>query len=74
MPEIPGNDDHAWQLSCSDGLMTIAMPEEDARLIETRAKQAGISVEAYLRRQFDLPAEPPTTSADELRQIVVHPK
>ncbi len=57
--EILSDEDDEWRVSWYDGHMTIEMPEEDAREVETRAKEAGVSIEVYFRRRLGFPEEPP---------------
>jgi hypothetical protein len=51
-------EEDEWDVSWADGVMTIWLPEEDALEIEARAKEAGVSVEIYVRRKFGFPDEP----------------
>lgn len=59
------NHNDVWDMTydATNQAVLIDMPEEDAMEIAARAQEAGISVEAYIRRGFGFPDAPPQARA-----------
>lgn len=44
----------AWSVTWTDGYMTIELPAQDHRRIKKAAKQAGVTVETFVRQRLGM--------------------